>query len=193
MYKEMIVVGDTNKRIVVYPIIVLVILCGFYLRVSNVFDQVPWDGEDFMAGRILESKDIVINNSFPGVSKPLWQLMVAFGYRVMGFRLFVGSLWAVYFGTAIIALIYKLCQRLFNSDVGFYAALFTASMLTFIHVSRLPRAPMASLFFMLFAANLYLQYAKKRRIHVREIVFVGVVAGFTITLHSMYFIPCFFI
>ena len=110
----MIFVGDTNKRIVVYPIIVLVILCGFYLRVSNVFDQVPWDGEDFMAGRILESKDIVINNSFPGVSKPLWQLMVAFGYRVMGFRLFVGSLWAVYFGTAIIALIYKLCQRLFN-------------------------------------------------------------------------------
>ena len=193
MYKEMIVVGDTNKRIVVYPIIVLVILCGFYLRVSNVFDQVPWDGEDFMAGRILESKDIVINNSFPGVSKPLWQLMVAFGYRVMGFRLFVGSLWAVYFGTAIIALIYKLCQRLFNSDVGFYAALFTASMLTFIHVSRLPRAPMASLFFMLFAVNLYLKFAKKGWIRVREMFLVGVAAGFTITLHSMYFIPSYLI
>jgi len=146
-----------------------------------------------MAGRILESKDMVVNSAFPGVSKPLWQLIVAFGYKVMGFRLFVGSLWSVYFGTTIIALIYKLGRRLFNSDAGLYAALFTASMLTFVHVSRLPRAPMASLFFMLFAANLYLQYAKKRRIHVREIVFVGVVAGFTITLHSMYFIPCFFI
>jgi 4-amino-4-deoxy-L-arabinose transferase-like glycosyltransferase len=157
----MIFVGDTNNRRVVYPIIALVILFGFYLRVSNVFDQVPWDGEDFMAGRILESKDMVINSSFPGVSKPLWQLMIAFGYRVMGFRLFVGSLWSAYFGTTIIALIYKLCQRLFNNDIGFYAALFTASMLTFIHVSRLPRAPMASLFFMLFAANLYLKFAKK--------------------------------
>jgi hypothetical protein len=161
--------------------------------VSNVFDQVPWDGEDFMAGRILESKDIVINSSFPGVSKPLWQLMVAFGYRVMGFRLFVGSLLSVYFGTAIIALIYKLCQRLFNSDVGFYAALFTASMLTFVHVSRLPRAPMASLFFMLFAANLYLKFAKKGWIRVREMVLVGLAAGFTIALHSIYFIPSYLI
>ena len=39
--------------IVIDPITVLVILIGFYLRVSNVFDQVPWNGEDFMAGRIL--------------------------------------------------------------------------------------------------------------------------------------------
>ena len=78
----MIFVGDTNNRRVVYPIIALAILFGFYLRVSNVFDQVPWDGEDFMAGRILESKDMVINSSFPGVSKPLWQLMIAFEYNV---------------------------------------------------------------------------------------------------------------
>ena len=41
----MIFVGDTNNRRVVYPIIVLVILFGFYLRVSNVFDQVPCLGK----------------------------------------------------------------------------------------------------------------------------------------------------
>ena len=114
----MMFVVDSTKRIVIDPITVLVILIGFYLRVSNVFDQVPWNGEDFMAGRILESKDMVVNSAFPGVSKPLWQLIVAFGYKVMGFRLFVGSLWSVYFGTTIIALIYKLGRRLFNSDAG---------------------------------------------------------------------------
>ena len=169
------------------PIMLVIIVVGFYLRISNVFDQVPWNGEDFMAGRILESKQIVTDGVFPGVSKPLWQLMVAMGYQIMGFRLFVGSLLSVMFGTLIIALVYKYCRMLVNNTAGVTAALFTSCMLTFIHFSRLPQATVTSLSFMLLGMSLYGSHNKI--VGLRRLILVGCVLGFTVVLHSIYFIP----
>ena len=181
---------NRNSRMIDLTIL-FIILIGFYLRVSNVFDQVPWDGEDFMAGRILESKTIVTDGAFPGVSKPLWQLFVALGYQIMGFRLFVGSLLSVMFGTAIIALVYKCCTILVNKNSGVVGAVLVSSMLTFIHFSRLPQAPMASLFCMLLGICLYLYIDRNRNVDLKWMILVGFVMGFTIVLHSIYFIPAF--
>ena len=160
--------------------VLLIILAGFCLRIMNVFDAAPLSRDDYT---IFEAKTFMTGAMYPGSLKPLWQVMIALGYDVMGWRFFVAPLLSVFLGTLAIALSYTISHRMFKGMSGVYAASFCASLLSFIHFSRSSQSQMAAMCFMLAAIIMYQPGFKLFR---RKLVFLflsGTLAGATLFVY----------
>ncbi len=176
---------ETTGRIVVIGIV----LVGFYLRVVNVFDQTPVNIDDMYYTSW--PRDMVsAHNFFPMQHKPLWQLMVAVGYVFLGNHLFVAPLLSVFFGTLTIATLYRLGCRLFGETNALYAAALSASLLTYIHLSRWSQAQMTAMFFLLAATALYEEGLLDRRHRLIYLLLAGLFAGTTLVVYPLYVAIC---
>ena len=113
-------------------IVIGIILAGFYFRLANIFDQAPLSIDDNYY--VTWPKEMLAGSGFPGIMKPLWVTMVAMGNLVMGYRLYVAALLSVFCGTLTVAVMYRLGSRLFGRSTGIYAAVLSASLLTYIHL-----------------------------------------------------------
>jgi len=165
-------------------IAIVIVLVAFYFRFKNVFDQSPVSIDSNYY--VIWAKDLLTGSGFPGIMKPLWVIMVAMGYVAMGYRLWVASLLSAFCGTLIVAVMYRLGRRYFGRSAGLYAGMLSASLLTYIHLSRWSQGHMTSMLLCLSAALLYEEALRRPRRMTMYLLLSGIMVGASLYVHAVF-------
>ena len=163
-----------------------IILAGFYFRLANIFDQAPLSIDDNYY--VTWPKEMLAGSGFPGIMKPLWVTMIAIGYLVMSYRLYVAALLSVFCGTLTVAVMYRLGSRLFGRSTGIYAGVLSASLLTYIHLSRWSQGHMTSMLLCITAALMFEEGMRCPRRRSIYLGFSGVLVGASLYVHAIFMI-----
>jgi len=161
-----------------------IVMVGFYFRSANIFDQAPVSTDDYYY--VTWPKEMLAGSGFPGIMKPLWVTMVAMGNLVMGYRLYVAALLSAFCGTLIVAVMYRLGSRLFGRSTGLYAGVLSASLLTYIHLSRWSQGHMTSMLLILSAALLYEEGARSPSRRAIYLGLSGMLVGASLYVHAIF-------
>ena len=165
-------------------IAIAIVLVAFYFRFKNVFDQSPVSIDSNYY--VIWAKDLLTGSGFPGIMKPLWVIMVAMGYAAMGYRLWVASLLSAFCGTLIVAVMYRLGRRYLGSSAGLYAGMLSASLLTYIHLSRWSQGHMTSMLLCLLAALLYEEALRCPGRVTVYLLLSGIMVGASLYVHAIF-------
>lgn len=172
-----------------YILLFLTVLLGVGLRSYGLFERPLWYDEVFSVNLSdpRRSLNAVFNMAVQDVHPPLYQILLWFVHKIFGFGEYIGRVFSVVSGIAIIPSMYLLGQHLFNERVGLLAALLTA--VNFILVAKAQEARSYSLLVLLVIWSFLTLFRMIDKRSVGSIVAYAVVAAMLVNTHYFGFLP----
>ena len=167
------------------PIILLLTIAGFLLRIWDLGKQSIWIDESFTINAV----NAIFQHGYPllksgwvyGATNPLNLYVISF-FSVFGEGLFWYRIASVLFGTGMIVLAYLAFGRMFNKRIGLITAFFVAFSFWEIVWARQARSYMQLQF--LFWLSIFLFYIAMEKLQLRYFLLCFVSTILTILTHS---------
>lgn len=172
-----------------YLLLFFIVLLGVGLRSYGLFERPLWYDEVFSVhvSDPHRSLNAVFNMTVKDVHPPLYQVVLWVVHKFFGFGEYVGRVFSVVLGTAIIPSMYLLGRHLFNERVALLAALLTA--VNFILVTKAQEARSYSLLVLLIIWSFLTLSRMIEKRSVGSVVAYAVVAAALVNTHYFGFLP----
>lgn len=146
--------------------LILLTLAAFLVRIRGLSqDYSFWTDEDHVAifarAILVRGRPILANGYNTSQFQSLWYWLTAFSMKLFGLNEYGARMISIIFGLATIPSVFFLTKKIFNSEIGFSASLFTSFLTIEIVWSRQARPYQAIQFFYIVELWLFLDILEK--------------------------------